>query len=331
MSSSYFSKLSDSLNKLTGNKIPLILIFILIIIYYNSHSNNLLEKYICLFDNDMVKLLIFILISCLASTNPILAIILAIILLVNLQIITHLKLKEELNNDFKNINEKIKNENIKNKEISEKFDQINPINDANISDNYLKNPHQKINELAPPINFNLKLSTPEYLSQQMIIDGNKMLNDSLNIENDLLNRYDEREKQILFETKKTGKELLQSGINRLQGLNYYSNINSNNINNINKYDYLNEPMIKSIWDELLINYDLLKTKKMDKKNFDVQLDKIYYLEFKLLVNIYKLNKNKYPIEKQHMIDKVINNIKNLSNNKKNFIYEKLNKLTELIL
>ena len=46
-----------------------------------------------------------------------------------------------------------------------------------------------------------------------------MLNDSYNLEQDLIKRYDSREKQIAFETKTKGTILADSGINRLQNSN----------------------------------------------------------------------------------------------------------------
>lgn len=50
----------------------------------------------------------------------------------------------------------------------------------------------------------------------MIKEGKSMLNNSYDLEQDLIKRYDSREQQIVFETKRNGIELVDSGINRLQ-------------------------------------------------------------------------------------------------------------------
>lgn len=317
----------NSIKSLNNNRTLLIFILILITICYTFYSDDIVEKYISIFDNDLFKLTIFFIISYIAGSCPAIAIILGIIMLVNLQIITHVKLKNELDEDIKKIDEvELK---------KEKFGQIEPVDMSYFSNGYLTNPFEKINELAPPANFNLKLINPNDLSKQMILDGKKLLNDSFDLENEIKSRYDSREEQIVFDTKRIGEELVESGKNRLYGIEYGNYDKENKILYPNKLSkYFDEPIIKSSWNELIITYNELKTKKMDIKDFDLKLEKIYYLELELLENIYRFKKKFYCKDKQEIINKLINDIKNLLDKEKKYIKcidEKLKKLHMIMI
>jgi hypothetical protein len=94
----------DNLNYINNNiKILLLLLIILSIYYINNNNNINIENIINLFDNQIFKFIIFIIISYISSSNPIIGISLAIFLLINLQLITYTKFKKELDEDIKDI------------------------------------------------------------------------------------------------------------------------------------------------------------------------------------------------------------------------------------
>lgn len=334
-----FNNLLKSVN---NNKNLLILILILLGIYYIYISNsNILDNSIYLFDNEIFKFVVFIIITFIADSSPAIGIALAIIMFASLQIITYMKLKKELADELE--------DNIigESEEINkEKFSSMEPVDMSYLSDEYLTNPLEKINQLAPPINFNLKYTTPNELSYQMINKGKNLLNDTYDLEQDLKTRYDIREKQISFETQRDGNELVDSGVNRLQIANQgeynskskkpdkftkytelikkINKINKNNIENTINFTNLNNPLVSSCYNELIYNYNELKNKQTNNSNFDLKLEKVYQSEFELLETIYKLNKFIYSNKKQQEINELVSNIKNLSNN-----YNKLNYSNEL--
>jgi hypothetical protein len=175
-----FDNLLKSLNE---NKIILIVILILLGIYYTYYNNNIVENSISLFDNELFKFSLFVLITYISSSNPAIGIALAIIMLVSLQVITYLKIKREFDIDIKKMESEINLD-------KEKFELIEPADMSYLDDEYLTNPLNKINQLSPPINFNLKFTTPNDLSYQMINQGKTLLNSSYDLEHDLENRYE---------------------------------------------------------------------------------------------------------------------------------------------
>lgn len=302
------------LKSINSNKNILILILILLGIYYIYYNDNIVENCINLFDNEIFKFVVFILITYISSSSPALGISLAIILLTSLQIITYIKLKREFEQDINFINSE-------NNFEKEKFSQIGAADISYLNDEFLTNPLEKMNQLAPPINFDLKFITPKELSYQMIKEGKTLLNNSYNLEQDLEKRYDSREQQIAFETKRNGTELVDSGINRLQDANQgeynFKNNSANTPNKFVKYSKLmkknncTNSLIDASYNELLYNYNLLVNKQLNQKDFDLQLEKVYMSEFDLLQSIYKSKKSSYPEEKQIKIDSTINKILNL--------------------
>lgn len=320
----------DSILKtINSNKNILILILILLGIYYTYYNNNIVENCINLFDNEIFKFVVFILITYISSSSPAIGISLAIIMLTSLQMITYIKLKREFEQDIYLINSE-------NDFEKEKFSQIAPADISYLDDEFLTNPLEKMNQLAPPINFDLKFITPKELSYQMIREGKTMLNESYDLEQDLEKRYDSREQQIAFETKRNGTELVDSGINRLQNANQGEYNLKNNISNTSnkfvKYSKLmkknnsTNSLVNASYNELLYNYNLLVNKQLNQKDFDLQLEKVYMLEFDLLQSIYKSIKSSYPEEKQIKIDTIINSILNLSNEEKKKINTQLEEL-----
>lgn len=232
---SILEPLDNLLKSINTNKNLLLLVLVLLGIYFTYISNlNIMENSIYLFDNEKFKFVLFMIITYIASSSPAIGIALALIMFVSLQIITYSKFKKELDNDINDIISKSED----NDDDKEKFSSMSPVDMDYLNDEYLVNPLEKINQLAPPINFNLKPITPKELSYQMINKGKNLLNDSFDLEQDLESRYDTREKQIAFETKRNGIELLDSGINRLQMGNQGEYNKPTNSNKFTKYSKL---------------------------------------------------------------------------------------------
>lgn len=336
--------LDNLLKSIDTNKNLLFLILVLLGIYFTYVSNfNVAVNTMYLFDNEIFKFVLFMIITYVSSSSPAIGIALALIMFVSLQIISYSKLKNELDCDINDIISESESESkSKNKE---KFSSIEPVDMTYLNDEYLINPLEKINQLAPPINFNLKPITPKELSYQMISKGKNLLNDTFDLEQDLMSRYDTREKQIAFETKRNGTELVDSGINRLQLANhgeyninnYDKSVKSNKFDKysklINKINLTNlsNPLIKASYNELIYNYELLANKNFTPTEFELQLEKTYRSELDLLETMYKINKSSYSKEKQELINKLIIDIKNLSHEEKNSFLNKLEQLNMLMV
>lgn len=339
---SILEPLDNLLKSIDNNKNLLFFVLVLLGIYfvYISNSNsNILKNSIYLFDNEIFKFALFMIITFISSSSPAIGISLALIMFVSLQIITYTKLKKELDDELEN---SIISESESEEVRKEKFSSMASVDMAYLNDEYLVNPLEKTSQLAPPINFNLKPITPKELSYQMISKGKSLLNDSFDLEQDLKTRYDTREKQITFETQKNGSELVDSGINRLQMADQGEyNVKSNKVkvskycklmnkNNLTNLTNLSNPLIKASYNELIYNYELLANKNLTPMEFELQLFQVYNSEFDLLETIYKINKSSYSNEKQKLINKLIIDIKNLSQEEKNNFVNKLEQLNTLM-
>lgn len=338
---SILEPLDNLLKSIDTNKNLLILILILLGIYFtyiSNYNSSIIQNSIYLFDNEIFKFVVFMIITYVSSSSPAIGIALALIMFVSLQIITYIKIKKELDDELED-----KSESESQGVNKEKFSSMEPVDMTYLNDEYLVNPLEKTSQLAPLINFNLKPITPKELSYQMISKGKNLLNDSFDLEQDLVSRYDTREKQIAFETQRDGSELVDSGINRLQmadqgEYNAKSN-NSNKSNKVGKYSRLmnknnltnlSNPLIKASYNELIYNYNLLTNKHLEPVEFDLLLNKVYQSELDLLETIYKINKSLYSNEKQQVINKLIIDIKNLSLEEQENFVDKLEQLNTLM-
>ena len=82
------------------NKNVLLLVLVLLGIYITQFNEYIIKKSSFLFDNNLFKLIIFIVITYIGGSSPSIVISLAIVMLVSMQIITNLK----INNDLKSVN-----------------------------------------------------------------------------------------------------------------------------------------------------------------------------------------------------------------------------------
>lgn len=295
----------DKLKYLNDNKNVLLFVLILVGIYTVHFNESMTSRGIELYSNNIFKLIIFVIVSYMSSSSPALGISLAIMILISFQIITNIKLKQELGiNKF------------------EKFSEIKPSDTTYFSNEFLTNPIGRMN--GPLIPVDLKLTSPTDISMQMLKEGKILLDDSQQLENNLKSRYDSREQDIMNITKKKGHEMIQSGLNRMQQSNMGDYLNTNPSTNIKfiKYDRMiknnsNDYGIKATYAELINNYqNLLLMNKMKKteqtnQNIDEIMKKININQFELLERIYNNSKNEIDIDKQKMIEDQINLIKQL--------------------
>ncbi len=302
------------------NKNVLLLILVLLGIYITQFNDYIVQNVSYLFDNNLFRFIVFVIITYIGSSSPAIGISLAIIMLASMQIITNLKLKKEIG--------------------LEKFSQINPADMSYLDNEYLINPLEMQKDLSPPIDFNLKLTTPTDYYMEMIKKGKILLDDSYDLEQDLSKRYDIRERQIASIAKRNGTELVDSGINRLQKANngeYNKNklgLDKSGQNKFVKYSKLlegttNDPSVIASYNELLYNYDKLVESQLDEKKFNQQLDKVYSGELDLLETVYRVKKNNFNEQMQKQIDIEFNKIKQLKSENKEW-FEELKKLSNII-
>lgn len=309
---------------LNNNKIILLLILILLGLYTTKFNEYIVENTSYLFDNNLFRFIVFVIITYIAGSSPAIGVSLAIIMLVSMQIVTSLKFKKDLS--------------------TEKFSQMNPVDTNYLNEEYLTSPLEMQKDLSPSIGLDLKLVTPTDYYMEMIKKGKILLDDSYDLEQDLSKRNDIREKQIASIAKRNGTELVDSGINRLQKAdqgeyNINTNINTdiNNKSKSNKFikysklleNISNNPSIIASYNELLYNYNKLISSSLDEESFNIQLDKVYLSELELLETIYKIKKNKMSDDKQKNIDDELNKIKQLRDDKKNWI-DNLGSLIKLL-
>lgn len=286
----------------------LLIILALLSVYMVQFNETVITNTVNLVDNNLFKIIIFVIITYISSSSPAIGISLTIIMLVSLQIITNLKLRKDLQ--------------------SEKFSQINPIDMSNHGNEYLTNPLEMQKELGPQLDMDLRFQTPDEYYTQMIKKGSILLEDSLNLEKDITKRFDNREQEIAASIKKSAIDLIDSGIGRLQKSdNGEYNINQNIQNpKFVKYSKLfenidddSDPNIIFAYNVLLENYNKLVSSQLNQDSFDLQLQKIYLSELELLESIYKIKKNKISKNKQKIIENEINNIKKMKSENKDQI------------
>lgn len=96
--------LNNSLKSINDNKSLLIFVLILLGLYFTYISNiNIINNSIYLFDNQIFKFILFVIITYISASSPAIGIALALIMFISLQIITYTKLKNELDDDIANI------------------------------------------------------------------------------------------------------------------------------------------------------------------------------------------------------------------------------------
>lgn len=343
----------NNLKYLNENKNILIFVLAGLGIYLVHFNESITNRAIELYSNNIFKLIIFIIITYVSGSSPAIGISLAIMILISFQIITNKKLRQDLEKNSEQNQNQNQEQNLLEK--FNNFSEINPSDTTYLSNEFLTNPFEKISENSRSSNLDLdsKLVTPTDISIQMLNEGKLMLDDSEQMATDLKTRFDMREQEIAEITRKTGKDLIESGLNRMQQADlgeynsiYPSTINTNTIKFVkyeNNPDEINDKIAK--YNELLKNYKiLLSTKKMynssnkfnniNQNNLiddDIKeyIEKININQFELLEKIYNNKKNKLTLEKQQLIENQINQINSIKKTNGDWAKE-LKKLISLI-
>lgn len=335
----------DNLKYLNENKNILLFALALLGIYLVHFNESITNKAIELYSNDIFKLIIFVIITYVSGSSPAIGISLAIIMLISFQIITNKKLKQDLEKNLLEPEKSLEKFNI--------FSEISPSDTTYLSNEFLTNPLEKVSKYEK--SFDFKLITPKDISIQMMNEGKLMLDNSNQMMNDLKTRFDSREQEIAKITMKTGTDLIESGLNRIQQSDMgeyntnpikfikYDNLFDENSNVSNSSDNIN-------WIENIAEYNELINKwknslkptnstfksiqsinslQQDEKNIEKNIKKININQFELLKKFYTNKKNKFPMEKQKIIDKHIELITQHKINGIDFTNE-LNKLINLI-
>jgi hypothetical protein len=328
---------SDYFDKLKDDKLVMFILIVLLSLYSSLWVESLKNYTINIFSNKYFKFIIFVLITYIASSNPALGVILAIAMLVTLQTITYTTYMTNTINTEKE---------------SEKFSPSQLTNE----NKYLNNPLLKQNELTKMgNNLNLKLQTPTEYYEKMIKQGRILLDDSLELKNDIKTRFDIREQTIANNTERDGKILVQSGINRLQKSDNgeYNSWLDNQTSNLSfgltenkltenkktsyiKYDrfienYSDNELIMDLFNLLKTKYnEITMNKSLSKDDFEIKLQEIYDTEFDLLIAIYDVKTKKMNSEENEKVQKKIEQIKELRNNKNLNYYNELHTLSELL-
>jgi hypothetical protein len=293
-----FNSFDYFFQKINDNKIVTILIIIIVTLYTSSNIDTLSDDTIDLFDNQIFKFVLFILISLISSKSPSIGITLAMAVLVTLQIITNLKIRSDT-----------------------KFENFVPFDPTKIDlsrDTYLNNPLSMQNNLnLSQKKLNLKLESPDDHYKKMIKQGRVLLDDSNEINKELASRYDYREENISDITKRDGMVLIQSGLNRLQVSDQGEyNTNNKKKNKFVKYNklvenYIHNPQIMSAFNELKSSFEKLQSITNNKGDFKRYIEQVYKNEIYLLELIYKNKKETLSDEKQNKINTIISQIKQL--------------------
>lgn len=209
------------------------------------------------------------------------------------------------------------------------FSPMNPYNMNNHHEVYLSNPISKATTNVPTVD--MKLVPVDNKYENMVKQGKMLLEDSNEIRNDLPAVPDIREKRIADVIETTGKRLVQSGINRLEGsddgsiaqkscsgkfIRYNKSMPVNNHDAIVKYG------------ELKNNFDKLSSMN-NGKNFEKQLRETQKNELEVLELIYKSKKNKFSKKVQEKITLLIDSLKE-SQSKNEPVEHKLSQLEDLL-
>jgi hypothetical protein len=317
-------------NEIKNNKMVLYSIIVMIAIYSALLNKNMSPYIRSIFSNKLVKLIIFIMISYIASENISLSIILLIMTLIILQMITYQEILEEIN----------RKENFKSEYLTEPILRENELKSIGFE-------KEKIFKINEPINE----------SKKDIEEGNKKLDESLSIMEDQIKRYDEREQNIINTNNFEALKLIQNGINRSYVSNdgEYMNAEKEKIdmkirkikimenNGYIKYikiiDFDNKyyGILNNLYNELSKKYNILLKKineDISEKDFWREYNEYKMEEYKLVKYIItlKMNNKIYNKEEIDEIKLLIEETENIIKlDDKNKFYELLNNLIKLII
>jgi hypothetical protein len=310
--------------KIYNNKSLTLLIVIILALYISMQGVSSAHYTSKLLSNIWVKILLFIFISYTASSNPVLAIMLTIVLLITLQNIADKKLRSEIK---------------KLEQFDPDMSRENTLN--NNINSYLTNPLQRESKKVDcdgniP---DLSLKNLNSYNLQMINEGNNIYKRAKELDNVFSEQHDNQSNRIKSNNMKANaKFLVDSGINRLQ----YSPNGAFNIgelppppldrylNFMMTFDDANIP--REIYGVLVQSYeDLVNMTVGDNSTFYEKAKNMYDIELKLLLNIYQFRYNLFTPDKVKEINAQIHQVNKASVNKDINYFMQIQKLSTLLL
>ena len=311
---------NNLLKKVNENK-HIIIGLVILLVFYISYLSYLSDDLINIFNHPIIKLIIFGLIFYISIDNLVVGIILTIIILVSVQVISNVKIKNEINSELK-------------------LENFYSVNGFDQTDNYKSNPLLKLNQLSTITNnLNLEYETPEQFYKNMINDGKNLLNNTYGMQKDLKKRYDSREDEIIKSSNHHANMLIQSGINRLQQANQGEyNMPSYSNNKLEKYikynniedNYLNNSEIIELFDKLKNNYKKLENPVLNQVQFEEQLNEYYENKLDLIEKIFEYKKDSLDKDKVNQINEILDDIKQNKKDKNNNWMESIDVLIKLL-
>ena len=302
---------------IADNKILTLLIVAVLALYASLWVNSLSPITTKLFSNIYFKTIVLILVSYVGSTNPVLAIMLAIVVVITLQSIADQKLISEV------------------KKL-EGFDPAESIKNTlnNDINSYLQNPLERAGQPCGE-NLTLRNQNQDYLL--MIKKGKAIIEISNKLAKFAAETNDEEKLILANKLQSIGKNLTLSGYNRLQsapegafvpGIPYPPPLDK----------YLNFMMsfdtkeLREIYGVLVLKYEqLVSLTDPNKDVFINNLKDTLTTECDLLIEIYNIVKDNISPENRETIEKSLNKLKNRPiNNTYDYSYE-IYKVTKILL
>lgn len=316
---SIVNEFGDFFRNLKDNKMVMFIIVVMLSLYSSLWVTPLYKYTETLINNIYFKFLMFILITYITTENPGLGVMLAIAMLVTMQTVTYSMIGINLEKfGVSGMRASMKGSNADLEELldgsygldgSDRLDGlgISGVPETNFNGNiYLSKPLLKEKELTKMgNNLNLKLQTPTDLYENMIKKGRILLDDSIELKNELKNRFDVREQSIANIAERDGNVLVKSGINRLQPSNngeYNDWVNNRSgssraSNKLLKQKYsshlsqLSEKSGLSVLSELSESSDLSPNGKSTYIKYDRFMEN--YSDNEVIMDLFNLLKNKY--------------------------------------
>lgn len=300
---------------INSDKFVLLSLITVLAIYSGYFADSVAQYGQSFFSSPLFQIPIFIIICYIMPLSPSLGISLALAILVTLQCVKYIKIRN----------------------LMDGFSPMNPSQMNNQHEVYLSNPLQKAGTNVPTTDLRLVSLDDKY--NKMIKEGRTLLDDSNDIKNDIEKRPDTREQRIADTIEITGKRMIQSGINRISGSddgqiasNSPSELGNGNGNGkFIKYDKsmtTNNHEILSKYDELQNNFNKLPNIG-SVVNFEKQFHKTQKNELELLELIYKNKKDSLSKKKQEKVNELFDSIRQ-SYNKNDVWQAKLKELEQLL-
>lgn len=295
------NKIKQDLNSNSEYQIIAILVIVIFLSMYMDIYKDTTDN---LLNNDITKVILFLMISYVAYKNIALAIILTILILAS----------------FQNIREEFKG-----------IDHSNQ--------NLVRNPHLQTNQIRRPSR-NLKLEHPNVQHIRSLNEGRLLLKGGLDLSKE--KHLTKRDRDISKRMMHKGDRLIRNGIHRIY--NYYNDyyppffydpyfvrpqfiefdrVLDTYVNDSDIMDLLN--LIIEKFDEIMRNKDITT-----QKDFEDKINDVYKLQYDLLKLIFNKKKEYLTVEKTKLIEEKLD----LMYNKikaKNQIKDDISKLSKLLL